>query len=142
MQHQKQAVLLLYINPENGQEVLSVSRKDDHTKLGLPGGKAELEETLINSLIREVQEELGVTLDRNKIDFLYQDWDGDYDTLTYLYSGDIVLPPLPFVNSEGARVEYVEANLLVNPAHSPFFKYNLAMFKKLMSILDYVSYQK
>lgn len=45
MSNQKQAVLLLYINPENGQEVLSVSRKDDHAKLGLPGGKVETDET-------------------------------------------------------------------------------------------------
>ena len=142
MQNQKQAVLLLYINPENGQEVLSVSRKDDHTKLGLPGGKAEEEETLINSLVREVQEELGVTLNRNKVEFLFQDWDSDFDTLTYVYSGDLGLPQKSWINSEGAKVEYVPASLLVDPARSPFSEYNLKMFERFINDLDFITFQK
>lgn len=142
MRNQKQAVLLLYINPENGQEVLSVSRKDDHTKLGLPGGKAEEEETLINSLIREVQEELGVTLNRNKVEFLFQDWDSDFDTLTYVYSGDLGLPQKSWINSEGAKVEYVPASKLVDPVHSPFSEYNLKMFERFINDLDFITFQK
>lgn len=142
MQNQKQAVLLLYINPENSQEVLSVSRKDDHTKLGLPGGKAEEEETLINSLFREVQEEIGVNLDRNKLEFLFQEWDDDFDTLTYLYTGTIKLPNLPFINKEGAKVEFVPAEKLVKQEFSPFYKYNLDMFKALLNNLDFVKYLK
>lgn len=142
MQNQKQAVLLLYINPEDGQEVLSVSRKDDHDKLGLPGGKAEEEETLINSLVREVQEELGVKLDPTKVVFLFQDWDTDYDTLTYMYSGTLDLPSKPWINTEGAKVEYVPASKLVDPLHSPFSEYNLKMFKRFMSDPDFIGFQK
>lgn len=141
--HQKQAVLLLYINPENGQEVLSVSRKDDHKLLGLPGGKSEEEETLINSLVREVKEELGVDLDRNKIEFLFQDFDQDFDTLTYLYSGLINFnKELPYINDEGAKVEFVPASALIDPIQSPFSDYNLKMLDRFSTDLDFISYQK
>ena len=142
MSNQKQAVLLLYINPENGQEVLSVSRKDDHAKLGLPGGKVEVEETLISGLCREVREELGLTLDPNCIEFLFQDWDTDYDTLTYAYSGVLSLPETPYINKEGAKVEFIPAGKLIDPAHSPFSEYNLKMFNKFISDLDFISFQK
>ena len=142
MSYQKQAVLLLYINPENGQEVLSVSRKDNHAQLGLPGGKVETDETLIQGLCREFREEIGVSLDPNCIEFLFQDWDTDYDTLTYVYSGTLKLPPTPFINTEGARVEYVSAAELISPEHSPFSEYNLKMFKEFISNLDFISFQK
>lgn len=143
MKNQKQAVLLLFINPENGQEVLSVSRKDDHTKFGLPGGKVEEEEVLTNALVREVFEELGVKIDPHKLVFLFQDWDSDYDTLTYVYDGALTLPSeVPFINKEGAKVEYIPASLLIKEEHSPFAKYNLDMFKKFLSDLDFISYQK
>lgn len=142
MSNQKQAVLLLYINPKNGQEVLSVSRKDDHAKLGLPGGKVETDETLINGLCREFKEEVGTSLDPNHIEFLFQDWDTDYDTLTYVYSGSLVLPELPFINKEGAKVEFIPAGRLIDPAHSPFSEYNLKMFNKFISDLDFISFQK
>lgn len=141
MKDQKQAVLLLYINPENPEEVLSVSRKDDHSKLGLPGGKADEEETFINALIREINEELGITIDRTKLEFLYQNWDHDYDTSTYLYTGVLSLPSLPFINTEGAKVEFVSIKKLIKKKHSPFYEYNLEMFKKL-SNLEFVTYLK
>lgn len=53
--------------------VLAISRKDDHTAFGLPGGKVDPEdgptdpehimETLRRAIIREVREEIGVELD-------------------------------------------------------------------------------
>lgn len=143
MKHQKQAVLLLVVNPLNGQEVLSVSRKDDHKKLGLPGGKVDEEETLLNALLREIKEELNFELDPSKVEFLFQDWDEDYDTLTYVYSGDVsTLSQDPWINSEGALVEYVLASKLINPLSSPFSDYNLKMFKRFISDLDFISFQK
>lgn len=143
MKHQKQAVLLLVVNPLNGQEVLSVSRKDDHKKLGLPGGKVDEEETLLNALLREIKEELNFELDPSEVEFLFQDWDEDYDTLTYVYSGDVsTLSQDPWINSEGALVEYVLASKLINPLSSPFSDYNLKMFKRFISDLDFISFQK
>lgn len=143
MKDLKQAILLLYPDPETGSKVLSVSRKDNHNLLGLPGGKAEEEETLIQGLVREVREEVGIELDPTKLMFLFQDWDGDYDTLTYVYDGVVKdLPKLPFVNKEGAKVEYVTPEQLTNPSSSPFSEYNLKMFKRFIDDPDFIAFHK
>lgn len=143
MKDLKQAVLLLYIDPNDGSKVLSVSRKDNHKLLGLPGGKAEEEETLIQSLLREVREEVGIELDLDNVVFLFQDWDGDYDTLTYVYDGIIKdLPKLPFINKEGAVVEFVSPADLTDPNTSPFSEYNIKMFNRFIDDPDFISFHK
>lgn len=40
--------------------ILSVSRKYDQTKFGLPGGKIESNETEVEALTREIEEEVGI----------------------------------------------------------------------------------
>lgn len=137
-----QAVVLLYINPKDKQQVLSVSRKGDYSQLGLPGGKNEEEETHVMALCRECSEELGVELDPTKLVFVTQDIDTDFDVSTYLYTGILDLPEEPWVNSEDALVSYVPAGMLVDPTHSPFSKYNLSMFEKLLGNLDFIPYLK
>ena len=52
------ASLALIYNEEG--DVLSVSRKNDHNDLGLPGGRVEPNETDLEALIREVKEETGL----------------------------------------------------------------------------------
>ncbi len=49
--------------------VLAVSRKDDHTNFGLPGGKIEPGETAYEAAIRETLEETGIKC--TAADFLY-----------------------------------------------------------------------
>lgn len=55
----KTAVCVLY---EKDGLFLSVSRKDDPTDFGLPGGKLDEGETLIQCAIRELSEETGYLL--------------------------------------------------------------------------------
>lgn len=59
-QPQKLAVCAL-IESEDGL-VLGVSRKDDPTKFGLPGGKVEKGETSMEAMFRELREETGISM--------------------------------------------------------------------------------
>ena len=84
-------VCVLIINDNN--EFLSVSLKNDHNDMNLPGGKVEKNESNINAAIREVKEETG--LDVYNIKKLHEDIDDDnneYFVTTYFtnkYSGNI-----------------------------------------------------
>lgn len=142
MSNIKQAVILLYFNPLNKDEVLCVSRKDDHTSYGLPGGKVEEEETYLASLVREIKEEVNVEIPAHKCSFIFQNICTGYDTLTYIIEDIPNLPSLPFINSEGAMVSFQPIHKLVNKEDSLFHEYNLSLFKELNNNLDYIHYQK
>jgi ADP-ribose pyrophosphatase YjhB (NUDIX family) len=54
-------VHIVLINEHN--EVLGVSRKDNHNDFGLPGGKVDYcDRNLINAIIRETREETGLEI--------------------------------------------------------------------------------
>lgn len=57
-EHLPQAVTML-IERKDGY-ILAVSRKEDHTLFGLPGGKVDEGETLKQAAIRETKEEVGL----------------------------------------------------------------------------------
>jgi 8-oxo-dGTP pyrophosphatase MutT (NUDIX family) len=113
------AVAALVVNPEG--LILSVSRKDDPTKLGLPGGKLE-SETFRNCLEREVLEETGLTVSEAHI--VFDAFDGNCRTLAYrvtAFQGELR-------SDEAGKIEWVSAERLVTS--SPFKRYNEALFRR------------
>ena len=77
----KTAVCVLY---EKDGKFLSVSRKDDPTDIGLPGGKLDFGETLIECARRELREETGYLLEISPLNpFMMFDDNGMF-TITFL----------------------------------------------------------
>lgn len=119
----KQAALLLCTRA-NGREVLAVSRRDDHTAFGLPGGKADPGETPVQALIRESKEEMGLVLREDLISYLYSQVDSHgWLCHTFTYSGDI--PALENQPGEGV-VAWVPWGVLFA---GPFGSYNRELYR-------------
>jgi 8-oxo-dGTP pyrophosphatase MutT (NUDIX family) len=103
-------------------KVLAVSRRDDPTAFGLPGGKVDPGETPEQAAARELQEETGLTATDLKPVFVREEDDG-FTTTTFVgkVSGQIR------TDEEGV-VRWVDREVLFN---GPFGTYNRALFKRL-----------
>jgi 8-oxo-dGTP pyrophosphatase MutT (NUDIX family) len=103
---------------------LSVSRKNDSTKLGLPGGSCEKKETTAEAMVRELYEETGLIA--REYEFLYKDYDGyDFETSCYLVSKYDGLA----YSKETGVVKWVEKEKLLEP---PFGWFNKKVFDKYL----------
>lgn len=117
---------LITRNNKSELEVLAVSRKNDRTAFGLPGGKVDQGETIEKALVRELWEETGLTAKTFKPVFERQsEGETDYHTYTYVitsYEGHVIQRP-----NEGTT-EWVSIQTLLD---GPFGRYNRELFRKL-----------
>lgn len=84
-----QAVLLNSVG-----QVLSVSRKNNHSDFGLPGGKVEtIDDSLEAAISREVYEETGISIDTKSMLMIFSMHRNNHMGFTYLvkdWSGEIM----------------------------------------------------
>lgn len=103
-------------------KVLAVSRRDDPSAFGLPGGKVDPGETEVEAAARELYEETGLTATDLRPVFTRKEEDG-FTTTTFVgkVSGEIN------TDEEGV-IRWVDPEVLFA---GPFGEYNRKLFAKL-----------
>jgi 8-oxo-dGTP pyrophosphatase MutT (NUDIX family) len=108
---------------ENGK-VLAVSRKNDPTAFGLPGGKVEPGDTTRKTARLELLQETGYDIAEEDLMLIYVGKSDDkYTCYTYLANCSLS-ERHPVSEDETGIVEWITPNILIN---GPFGKYNRQM---------------
>lgn len=117
------AAVCLYHRRSDGM-ILGVSRKNDPTKFGLPGGKVDPEEEPHQAIVREVFEETGLVVSDPRPVFI-RVCEGGKDGIGYVtttYIGNITGH---IHTNETGVVKWVTQEELLS---GPFGTYNAALF--------------
>lgn len=117
----------VYLTNSNGQ-VLAVSRKDDVTKFGFPGGKKELWESNERAAVRELYEETGLDVSVYHLRKVFEDTDDfEYWTTCYYVCLTFNFEPKTQIPGEG-KVQWVDREVLTSGI---FGQYNIKAFKAI-----------
>ena len=119
-QSTRQAACCLVLGDDG--TVLAVSRRDDPTAFGLPGGKVDGAETPEDAARRELEEETGLTATSLKQVFVRKEEDG-FTCTTFVCKVDGEID----TDEEGV-VRWVKPQALFD---GPFGAYNRALWAKL-----------
>lgn len=120
MQNEKQAACCLILKGDG--RVLAVSRRDDPTAFGMPGGKVDAGETPEQAAARELEEETGLVATSLNQVFVRKEHDG-YTTTTFVarVEGE-------FGTDEEGVIRWVTPEVLFA---GPFGDYNKRLWKHL-----------
>ena len=112
-------------------KILAVSRRDDPTMWGLPGGKVDPGETPAEAAERELFEETGLKVTGLKHVFTRPGDEGGYTTYTFTGQASGMIN----TNEEGL-IRWVTPQVLMSPETSPFASYNQLLFAKIRLVDD------
>lgn len=120
LQKEKHAACCLILSDDG--KVLAVSRRDDPTAFGMPGGKVDPGETPEQAAARELQEETGLTATNLRKVFVHKEADG-FTTHTFAceVSGEIDTP-------ESGVIRWVTPEVMFS---GPFGMYNKRLWAAL-----------
>ncbi len=106
-------------------KVLAVSRRNDPTQWGFPGGKVDAGESPREAAARELQEETGLVATRLKRIFVGND-DTGYEVHAFActVSGEID-------TQEEGLIRWVNRSVLLDQSSSPWVEYNTGVFSAL-----------
>lgn len=146
----KTAVCLLapQTNPTQAADLeetrfLSVSRRNDTSLWGFPGGKLDLGETTEQALVREVREEVGLRLKPEYLVPLYsaavpgKTHDDTFWVITYLRVQSAGNLQRIFTLEGGLTLGWRTPAELSDPKSSPFAAYNQEVFKAYRAWLGF-----
>lgn len=109
---------------KSGDRYLGVSRKDNHSDIGLPGGKCELNEHSYHTAIRETLEETGFLVNIVKHE-PFEAKDQGYHVITYLAELTNETATAVYSTETGLSGFFTKEETL----NGSFGKYNTEMFK-------------
>ena len=121
--------------------ILGISRRNDKTKFGLPGGKAELGEAPMQAAIRETKEETGVIV--KDCVLIYKRVEpahgpGGYDFYSYCYyATDWYGEPS---SSEEGKVKWLSERELTHVDSAAFKEYNTNTLKVFKTMFPDISF--
>jgi 8-oxo-dGTP pyrophosphatase MutT (NUDIX family) len=110
---------------DNTGKVLAVSRKNDFSQMGLPGGKVEYNETFEEAVVRETMEETGLEVEI--VGHIFDRYDNNFIGKTFLCV--MKDPDAKIFTDEPVRVDWVEWKELFD---GPFGEYNKNLYDYLM----------
>lgn len=108
-----------------GDKVLGVARRGTVDEWGLPGGKVDPGEAPLEALVREVQEEAHIKLDKTKLEPVFERTDFPFKVITFFYHGDIDEVPK---QGDAGPAKWITWNDLLT---GPFGQYNEKLKMKL-----------